>query len=529
MRTKNISGAAWLGPILVGIAYYLGAKGAFLIGTLSDKIFAPFWPPNAILFCVLALMPFRRWSFYILAAVPAHVLAEATVGMGAAQMAVAFVTNCMVSVSGALALRHVLGPPPWFDSLHRAIVYVLIAVIASPSVAAFGGAFVRILGGSDFAHYWLYWGEWYMANALGNLTLAVLLLAWMTQRMEWIELGSWQRGAEGLLLLIGLGVACTIAFRANAFTKQCYLPAILYLPLPFILWSTVRFRVTGASAAILVTTVTSLSSLLRGPNIFDSDDGEAHIRAIQLFLMAISAPTLLLSASVDELRQASQKAARLSQYLLGTQDDERRQVARRLLDDICQRLAAATWLPDKQGGDTALEHKVKDTIKDLREISYLLHPALLDEAGLEVALRARVKDYTECTGIDVDLEASKIGRLPPDIELTIFRVIEEALTNIKQRSGSSTARVSVRASGEKGVVAEVEDAGDGLPWMTSLEAILVRMRASIPPSGLGLVRMNERLQRLGGRLEIISQSRKTLVRAIVPNHHRRTPAAHNHM
>jgi signal transduction histidine kinase len=528
MRTKNISRAAWLGPVLVGIAYYLGAKAAFLIGTLSDKIFAPFWPPNAILFCVLALVPFPRWPFYILAALPAHVIAEATVGMGCAQMAVAFVTNCMVTVSSALALRHVLGPPPWFNSLHRAFVYVLIAVIAGPSIAAFGGAFVRILGGGDYAHYWLYWAEWYVANALGNLTLAVLLLAWMTQQMEWMELGSWQRGAEGLLLLIGLGVACTIAFRANAITKQCYLPAILYLPLPFMLWATVRFRVTGASAAILVMTVTSLSSLLRGPNIFDSDDGEAHIRAIQLFLVAISAPTLLLSASVDELRQASQKTARLSQYLLGTHDDERRQVARRLLDDICQRLAAATWLSGKQAKDTALEQKVKESIKDIREISYLLHPALLDEAGLEVALRSQVKDYSRCTGIDVDLEASKVGRLPPDVELTIFRVIEEALTNVKQHSGSSTARVSVRTSGKDGVVAEVEDAGSGLSWMTSLGAILMRTRASIPPSGLGLARMNERLQRLGGRLEIISQNRRTLVRAIVPMAAGERLARHDH-
>ena len=245
-------------------------------------------------------------------------------------------------------------------------------------------------------------------------------------------------------------------------------------------------------------------------------------------LFRSSAPTLLLSASVDELRQASQKTARLSQYLLGTQDDERRQVARRLLDDICQRLAAATWLSDKQAKDPTLEQKVKESIKDIREISYLLHPALLDEAGLEVALRAQVKDYSKCTGIDVDLEASKVGRLPPDVELTIFRVIEEALTNVKQHSGSSTARVSVRASGKDGVVAEVEDAGSGLSWMTSLGAILMRTRASIPPSGLGLARMNERLQRLGGRLEIISQSRRTLVRAIVPIAAGERLAPHDH-
>src|SRR5215470_13562428 len=102
MRTKSISSSALLGPILVGIAYYLGARVAFLIGTLSDKIFAPFWPPNAILFCALAIAPFRYWSIYVLAALPAHVMAEIAVGMGWQQMAVAFVTNCMVAVPSVL-------------------------------------------------------------------------------------------------------------------------------------------------------------------------------------------------------------------------------------------------------------------------------------------------------------------------------------------------------------------------------------------------------------------------------------------
>src|SRR6476620_3857715 len=114
------------GPLVVALAYYLGAEAAFLIGTLSDKISAPFWPPNAILFCALALVPYRQWPLYILAALPAHVVAELSVGMGWLQMWVAFATNTMVATLNAFGVRYLLGGPPWFDSLHKVVVYSLI-------------------------------------------------------------------------------------------------------------------------------------------------------------------------------------------------------------------------------------------------------------------------------------------------------------------------------------------------------------------------------------------------------------------
>src|SRR5262245_65238211 len=69
------------GPVLVAIAYFLGAQAAFLIGTLSDRIFAPFWPPNVILLCTLLLVPKRKWWLYVAATLPAHLIAEATVAM----------------------------------------------------------------------------------------------------------------------------------------------------------------------------------------------------------------------------------------------------------------------------------------------------------------------------------------------------------------------------------------------------------------------------------------------------------------
>src|SRR5262249_12577820 len=92
------------GPSLVAVAYFLGAEGAFLVGTLSDRIFAPFWPPNVILFAVLLQVPISRWWLYVVAVVPAHVVAELHVGMQSVPMAVAFATNCAVAVLCAVAV-----------------------------------------------------------------------------------------------------------------------------------------------------------------------------------------------------------------------------------------------------------------------------------------------------------------------------------------------------------------------------------------------------------------------------------------
>src|SRR5262249_57356789 len=94
--------------VIVALAYYLGAEFAFWIGTLSDRIFAPFWPPNVVLFCALLVTPLRQWWIFILAAFPAHIAAELQVGMPTGQLLVAFATNCAVAMINAFAVLRVL-------------------------------------------------------------------------------------------------------------------------------------------------------------------------------------------------------------------------------------------------------------------------------------------------------------------------------------------------------------------------------------------------------------------------------------
>jgi signal transduction histidine kinase len=516
------------GPILLAVAYYAGAQAAFLIGTLSDRIFAPFWPPNIVLFCALMLVPYRQWPVYLMAVLPAHVAAELSVGMNWPQILIAFVTNCAVATLNAFGVRYLVGRPPWLDTFHKALIYVLVTAVIGPAAVAFGGAFVRIAGGGDPQYYLLFWEEWYAANALASVTLGVVLLARIGKRDDWLEFTSRSRRREALCLAASLALACAIAFSAGSLTIPSYVPAVLYLPLPMILWAAIRFRTVGASAAILVVTITSISLTSKGLAVFAGADAEANVLALQLFLVAISVPTLFLGACVDGLRRAEGVAAKLAQIALSTQDDERRRVANGLHDGIAQHLVAAIWIAervrehlpqDEQRHARELEGLLQKCVIDIRSLSYVLHPPLLDEEGLEAALRSRVESYRKSSGISVDLEvARRLGRLPPQVELTIFRLVEEALSNIRQHSDSPTARVLIernRGAAASHVNLTIEDQGKGMASMGNGPAKLQDSLA-INISGLGLSRMRERLKSIGGKLAVQSTVGRTIIRATIP-------------
>jgi len=294
-------------PALTAVAYYLGAEVAFLIGTLSDNIFAPFWPPNIVLFCALMLVPPKRWWLFILAVFPAHVLAEMRVGMPMPQLLVAFATNMLVAWISAFALRRIVTGPPWFDSLRKAWLYVSITAIVSPMVVALGGAFVPILGGGAIENYATYWAQWYLSNALGFVTLGPVALLWFSERRNFLSPLALREIVEAACLAGGIFVVCIVAFEARGLgVPGGFLPALIYLPLPLLLWAAIRFGVKGASGAILLVTVVLIWRTLNGSTLFEAGDPETSVFAIQAFLIGLAIPVLLLGSAIDETHHAEQ-------------------------------------------------------------------------------------------------------------------------------------------------------------------------------------------------------------------------------
>jgi signal transduction histidine kinase len=221
----------------------------------------------------------------------------------------------------------------------------------------------------------------------------------------------------------------------------------------------------------------------------------------------------------------SEKSLRnLSLHLLRTQDEERRQIGRDLHDSLGQylsvlkmkldslRSAAVRAHDDNAGALRECSELMNEAVKEVRTISYLLYPPMLEEMGLKTAIPWYLEGFTQRSGIKTTFEiSSDFGRLPRDVELALFRVLQESLTNVHRHSGSRTAAVRLKADqGE--FVLEVSDQGKGI----SLQRFEEAGRDWMGSLGVGLRGMTERMNQIGGRLDIASDEKGTVVSAIVP-------------
>jgi signal transduction histidine kinase len=222
-----------------------------------------------------------------------------------------------------------------------------------------------------------------------------------------------------------------------------------------------------------------------------------------------------------ELSMANESLMELSHRLQLLRDEERRQIARELHDSVGQMLAALSMniaqvqsqshKLDPVAARAASENAglVEQITKEIRTISHLLHPPLLDAAGLASAVRWYVDGFSERSKIKVDTEIpTEFRRLSDEMEITIFRMVQECLTNIHRHSGSDSAIVAIREE-DHGIVVEVKDAGKGIPLDKQME-----MRSD--RSGVGFRGMRARLRQLGGELDVQSDSGGTSVIAKLP-------------
>lgn len=222
-----------------------------------------------------------------------------------------------------------------------------------------------------------------------------------------------------------------------------------------------------------------------------------------------------------DLDAVNRNLRELSARLMQLQDEERRRIARELHDSVGQTLAAlsmnlSTVRADvEQLARTAAalndsECLVRDMVTEVRTISHLLHPPLLDELGLSSALRWYVNGFSQRSRIKVDLDmAEDFGRLPSEIETAIFRMVQECLTNIHRHSESPVARIRLRHD-ENEVSVDIEDKGKGIP-----QRKLHELTAAGTP-GVGVRGMQERIRQLGGTLEITSGGQGTRVFVRLP-------------
>jgi signal transduction histidine kinase len=226
----------------------------------------------------------------------------------------------------------------------------------------------------------------------------------------------------------------------------------------------------------------------------------------------------LLNREVDALEQAQNSLRALSARLMNLQDEERRKFSRELHDSLGQELAALKMILPmiersklEDANFVECMQSIDKAIAETRTISHLLHPPLLDEAGLVVAAKWYVDGFAQRSKLDVKVDMpDDLGRLPSATELTLFRILQESLTNIHRHSGATRAEIRVKRSSGR-LVMEIRDFGKGVPVAT-----LERFRSDATGAGVGLAGMRERIRELGGRFDIFADGSGTLIVVTVP-------------
>ena len=231
----------------------------------------------------------------------------------------------------------------------------------------------------------------------------------------------------------------------------------------------------------------------------------------------------IIVADLAEQKQYEEVLHALSARLLQIQDEDRRRIAQGLHNGAFQRLAALEFKLTAIGQASpnlppATRQKLTDCLdlvgeccNDLGNLAYLIQPPLLEEQGLGPALRAYVTNYNLMSGPQISLSfPSRQGRLPADVETTLFRIAQEALTNIENHSGSATGKIRfLRKPGE--LILEVADHGCGIS-----KKILKQLNGGTALPGLGIAGMRERVRQLGGLMKIFSSSSGTRLKVILP-------------
>ncbi len=225
------------------------------------------------------------------------------------------------------------------------------------------------------------------------------------------------------------------------------------------------------------------------------------------------------ATEIDALKRAERMLGDLSRQLIKVQDDERRRIAREIHDTTVQNLVAAKMqIEHLHDGVASLgatsaqaieeaEKLLRQSLSELRTLSYLLHPPMLDELGLAAAVRWYAQGFQKRSGIAVSVETPVLPRLPPDAEMALFRVVQEGLGNVHRHSGSPEARITFVCHPDQ-IELQIADSGHGIPTT-------VRQQGNYG-LGVGIPGMRLRVQQLGGTLEFESGRYGSTLSVAVP-------------
>lgn len=497
--------------LLVALSYYAGTRVGFAL-TGRDMPISTFWPPNAIVLAALVLAPVNLWWKILLGLVPVHFLAQLPGGVPVPTALGWLVGNVSEAVLGAALLVGPARRKTLFHSLNGVTRFLLCGFILAPVVTSFIDAAI-VVETNWGRNYWVLWTTRGLSNMLAELTIVPLIVVAGTTGRSWVRNASRRTWAEAVLLAVAIVITSLSIFEVEH-PLDVGIPALIYLPLPLLLWASMRFGPAGLSASLLTISVVAIHAVMRERGPFIAASVATSVLSMQVFLCMMGVPLLILTAVTAERRRDALSLRDMSRKLIDAQERERQHIARELHDGVAQNLALAELeldrIIDRVAGDPAGAplNQVRDQMtlvsQSLWDLSRGLYPSNLQYLGLVLALTRLCTDLTEETSIEVRCDVDGIpDHLPSDISLCLYRVAQEALQNVVKHSKATTASVRLQAARDR-IHLRIADDGTGF-------------RQSSTAEGLGFASVRERLSAINGDVEVRSApGRGTRLEAWVP-------------
>jgi PAS domain S-box-containing protein len=315
--------------LLVCAGYFVGAELAFMLRIPSTHS-AIIWAPNAVLLAVLLLTRPRTWAIWLLAALPAHLVAQSRDGGFVLVLLVPFFANVVQVIVAAMGLRCFAAAPPRFNTLRDMTLFVLIAAITAPALVSFLAAWLFVSVGWE-TDVWLVSRGRFLNNVTTGLTVAPLILMAAESGLAGLRRHRVQRYGELALLAGGLvGTLYAIHIWTTPGAKS--IPVQLYAPLPFLLWAAVRFGPGGLCLLLLVVAAHSISETISGRGPYVAQTPAENVLALQISLAVLAAPLMFVAALIGERRKKAQALQESEQRYRAVIEDQTELVCRFLPD-----------------------------------------------------------------------------------------------------------------------------------------------------------------------------------------------------
>jgi len=294
--------SVWIALSVAG-AYYLGVQVGMAL-RFPPATTSVLWPPNATLTAALLLVPVRQWWICLLAAFPAHVIAEVQAGFPLPLIVPLFLSNCSEALVAGGGVRLLSDAPEKLDSLRRVLVFIVCAGVAAPTISSFADA--AIVHANAGEAYWTVWRTRTFANALTELSVVPVMLVLTGRITRGARLPA-LRLIEALALIVSLTLAARLMLDEGNITLA--MPGMprtpLVMLLPFLFWAAIRFGVAGPSAALLLAALAASAAATVGGRPFEGLDPADGLEALQIRLAIMGSSFMCVAGLMDERRDAA--------------------------------------------------------------------------------------------------------------------------------------------------------------------------------------------------------------------------------